>query len=191
MLYLIFNEGHTASSGVALQRTDLAAEAIRLARTLHQARPDDAEAAGLLALLLLTDARRAARTGPSGELVPLAEQDRGRWDRRLIHQGITLLTAALARRRPGPYQIQAAIAAAHDQAARAEDTDWRHILNLYDMLQRLDDTPVVTLNRAVATAMVHGPRAGLALLETLDSDPRMTGNHRPRRRTRPPPRPSR
>ncbi|MFI7520137.1 RNA polymerase sigma factor [Micromonospora globbae] len=178
VLYLIFNEGHTASSGVALQRTDLAAEAIRLARTLHQARPDDAEAAGLLALLLLTDARRAARTGPSGELVPLAEQDRGRWDRRLIHQGITLLTAALARRRPGPYQIQAAIAAAHDQAARAEDTDWRHILDLYDMLQRLDDTPVVTLNRAVATAMVHGPRAGLALLETLDSDPRMTGNHR-------------
>jgi RNA polymerase sigma factor (sigma-70 family) len=178
VLYLIFNEGHTATSGVTLQRTDLATEAIRLARTLHRARPDDAEVAGLLALLLLTDARRAARTGPAGELVPLAEQDRGRWDRRTIHQGITLLTAALARRRPGPYQIQAAIAAAHSQAARAEDTDWPQILNLYDMLQRLDDNPVVTLNRAVAIAMVHGPRAGLALLETLDSDPRMTGNHR-------------
>ncbi|MFC0505078.1 RNA polymerase sigma factor [Micromonospora costi] len=178
VLYLIFNEGHTASSGAALQRTDLATEAIRLARTLHQARTDDAEAAGLLALLLLTDARRAARTGPAGELVPLAEQDRSRWDRRMIHQGVMLLTAALAHRRPGPYQIQAAIAAAHNQAARAEDTDWPHILNLYEMLQRLDDNPVVTLNRAVATAMVYGPKAGLALLETLDSDSRMTGNHR-------------
>ncbi|MET8909024.1 sigma-70 family RNA polymerase sigma factor [Micromonospora sp. NPDC004551] len=178
VLYLIFNEGHTATSGAALQRTDLATEAIRLGRTLHGARPDDAEVAGLLALLLLTDARRAARTGPEGELVPLAEQDRARWDRRVIHEGITLLTAALAHRRPGPYQIQAAIAAAHSQAARAEDTDWPHILHLYDMLQRLDDSPVVTLNRAVATAMVHGPRAGLALLETLDAEPRMTGNHR-------------
>jgi RNA polymerase sigma factor (sigma-70 family) len=178
VLYLIFNEGHTATSGAALQRTDLAGEAIRLTRTLHRARPDDAEAAGLLALLLLTDARRAARTGPAGDLVPLAEQDRSRWDRRSIHEGITLLTAALARRRPGPYQIQAAIAAAHSQATRAEDTDWPHILALYEMLQRLDDNPVVTLNRAVATAMVHGPRAGLALLDTLDSDPRMTANHR-------------
>ena len=178
VLYLIFNEGHTATSGAALQRTDLAGEAIRLTRTLHRAQPDDAEAAGLLALLLLTDARRAARTGPAGDLVPLAEQDRSRWDRRSIHEGITLLTAALARRRPGPYQIQAAIAAAHSQATRAEDTDWPHILALYEMLQRLDDNPVVTLNRAVATAMVHGPRAGLALLDTLDSDPRMTANHR-------------
>ncbi|MEV5764050.1 sigma-70 family RNA polymerase sigma factor [Micromonospora sp. NPDC052213] len=178
VLYLIFNEGHTATSGVALQRTDLATEAIRLARTVHRTRPDDAEVAGLLALLLLTDARRAARTGPAGELVPLAEQDRGRWDRRTIHEGVTLLAAALAHRRPGPYQIQAAIAAAHSQAARAEDTDWPHILNLYDMLQRFDDNPVVTLNRAVAAAMVHGPRAGLTLLEALDSDPRMTGNHR-------------
>jgi RNA polymerase sigma factor (sigma-70 family) len=178
VLYLIFNEGHTATSGEALQRTDLATEAIRLARTLHHARPGDAEAAGLLALLLLTDARRTARTGPAGELVPLAEQDRSRWDFRAIHQGITLLTAALARRRPGPYQLQAAIAAAHSQAIRAEDTDWPHILTLYEMLQRLDDNPVVTLNRAVATAMVHGPRAGLTLVETLDADPRMTGNHR-------------
>jgi len=178
VVYLIFNEGHTATSGDALQRTDLAAEAIRLARTLHQTRPDDAEVAGLLALLLLTDARRAARTGNAGELVPLAEQDRARWDRRTIHHGVTLLTAALALRRPGPYQIQAAIAAAHSQAARAEDTDWPHVLNLYDTLQRLDDNPVVTLNRAVATAMVHGPQAGLKLLEALDSDRRMTGNHR-------------
>jgi RNA polymerase sigma factor (sigma-70 family) len=178
VLYLIFNEGHTATSGAALQRTDLAAEAIRLTRTLHRARPDDAEAAGLLALLLLTHARRAARTGSGGELVPLAEQDRSRWDRRAVHEGVTLLTATLARRRPGPYQIQAAIAAAHSQAARAEDTDWPHILGLYDMLQRLDDNPVVTLNRAVATAMVHGPRAGLAVLETLDGDSRMSGNHR-------------
>ncbi|MBQ1075665.1 sigma-70 family RNA polymerase sigma factor [Micromonospora sp. C31] len=178
VLYLIFNEGHTATSGAALQRTDLAAEAIRLARTLHRARPDDAEAAGLLALLLLTHARRAARTGPGGELVPLADQDRSRWDRRAVHEGVTLLTAALARRRPGPYQIQAAIAAAHSQAARAEDTDWPHILGLYELLQRLDDNPVVTLNRAVATAMVHGPEAGLALLDTVDADPRMTGNHR-------------
>jgi len=178
VLYLIFNEGHTATAGQALQRTDLAAEAIRVTRMLHRARSDDAEVAGLLALLLLTHARRAARTGPAGELVPLAEQDRSRWDRRTIHEGVTLLTAALARRRPGPYQLQAAIAAAHSQAARAEDTDWGQILHLYELLQRLDDNPVVTLNRAVATAMVHGPRAGLALLETLDSDPRMTGNHR-------------
>lgn len=178
VLYLIFNEGHTATSGAALHRTDLATEAIRLARTVHRARPGDAEVAGLLALLLLTDARRAARTGPAGELVPLAEQDRGRWDHRTIHEGITLLAAALAHRRPGPYQIQAAIAAAHSQAARAEDTDWPHILDLYDMLQRFDDNPVVTLNRAVAAAMVHGPRTGLTLLEALDSDPRMTGNHR-------------
>ncbi|NUT06326.1 MAG: RNA polymerase sigma factor [Hamadaea sp.] len=178
VIYLIFTEGHTASSGPALQRRDLAHEAIRVAGLLRDSRPDDAEAAGLLALLLFTDARRAARTGDGGELIPLDRQDRRRWDHHAIGTATTLLTAALARRRPGPYQIQAAIAAAHCHAASAADTDWPHILTLYDMLQRLDDNPVVTLNRAVATAMVHGPQAGLDLLEPLSSDPRMRDNHR-------------
>ncbi len=177
VLYLVFNEGHTATSGPTLQRADLAAEAIRLTRILHRLLPDDDEVTGLLALLLLTDARRAARTGPAGELIPLAEQHRHLWSQAAIHEGITLVTAALARRRPGPYQLQAAIAAVHDQAGRVEDTDWPQILTLYTLLQRVDDNPVVTLNRAVATGMVHGPQAGLALLDTLDDD-RLTGNHR-------------
>ncbi|MCP2324169.1 RNA polymerase sigma factor (sigma-70 family) [Hamadaea flava] len=178
VIYLIFNEGHTASSGPALQRRDLAHEAIRVARLLVDSCPDHAETAGLLALLLFTDARRAARTGDTGELVPLDRQDRRRWDYHAIGTATSLLTSALARRRPGPYQIQAAIAAAHCHAATAEDTDWPHILTLYDMLQRLDDSPVVTLNRAVAIAMVHGPQAGLDLLEPLSDDPRMRDNHR-------------
>jgi len=178
VLYLIFTEGHTATSGTVVHRADLAIEAIRLTRMLHGTLPDDAEVTGLLALLLLTDARRAARTGQASELIPLAEQDRRLWDRRAIHEGITLVTAALAQHRPGPYQVQAAIAAVHDRAARVQDTDWPQILTLYELLQHLDDNPVVTLNRAVATAMVQGPGAGLALLDAVDADPRMTGNHR-------------
>jgi RNA polymerase sigma factor (sigma-70 family) len=178
VLYLIYNEGYTSSSGAHLQRVELAAEAIRLARALHRLVPGDAEAAGLLALLLLTDARRRARTGPRGELIPLAEQDRSLWDRDAIAEGTATLTAALARGAVGPYQVQAAIAALHDEAARAEDTDWPQILALYGLLQRMSDNPMVALNRAVAHAMVHGPRAGLALLRDLEADPRIAGHHR-------------
>jgi predicted RNA polymerase sigma factor len=178
VLYLVFNEGYTASSGPQLQRADLATEAIRLVRLLHRLLPDDPEVTGLLALLLLTDARRAARTDPDGALVPLAEQDRRRWDRDAIRTGLALAADALSRRQPGPYQLQAAIAALHDSAPRAEDTDWPQILTLYEALDRLDDNPVVRLNRAVAAAMVHGPRTGLALLEPLDTDQRTAGSHR-------------
>jgi RNA polymerase sigma factor (sigma-70 family) len=177
VLYLVFNEGYVASSGAAAQRADLAQEAIRLTRLLHRLVPA-AEVAGLLALMLLTDARRAARSTPSGSLVPLDEQDRTLWDGAEIEEGIELITRTLGTAPMGPYQVQAAIAAVHDEAASAEETDWPQILALYEVLERVSPGPVVTLNRAVAVAMVHGPRAGLALLGTLDSDERMTHTHR-------------
>ncbi|HEX3214801.1 MAG TPA: DUF6596 domain-containing protein [Actinomycetota bacterium] len=178
VLYLIFNEGYAASLGPDLQRADLTAEAIRLARELHRLLPDDGEVAGLLALLLLTDARRPARSRPDGSLVPLAEQDRSRWDAAAIAEGVALISATLARAQLGPYQLQAAIAAVHDEAATAADTDWHQILVLYELLAQVAPSPVVTLNHAVALAMVRGPRAGLELLATLDGDARMAGSHR-------------
>jgi RNA polymerase sigma factor (sigma-70 family) len=163
VLYLIFNEGYTASAGRELQRTDLTAEGVRLARLLRGLLPGDAETAGLLALMLLTDARRAARTTSDGALVPLTRQDRGRWDRRLIAEGTALVEQTLATSRAlGPYQIQAAIAAVHDEAVSVEDTDWAEILALYELLARISPGPMVSLGKAVATAMVHGPAAGLA-----------------------------
>ena len=177
VLYLIFNEGYASSVGPSLQRADLANEAIRLTRTLHGLLPDDGEVAGLLALMLLTDARRAARTGPGGELIPLDEQDRTLWDAALIAEGVELVSDALQRGSVGPYQLQAAIAAVHDEAPRAEDTDWPQILALYTVLERMSDNPVVSLNRAIAVAMVNGPAAGLALLEALDEDARLRGHY--------------
>jgi predicted RNA polymerase sigma factor len=178
VLYLVFNEGYAASSGPDLQRADLTGEAIRLARQLRRLLPDDGEVAGLLALMLLTDARRPARARADGSLVPLAEQDRSRWDAAAIAEGTALVEATLARAPLGPYQLQAAIAAVHGEAARSEDTDWPQILVLYELLERLAPSPVVTLNHAVALAMVRGPRAGLELLATLDSDGRLAGHHR-------------
>jgi RNA polymerase sigma factor (sigma-70 family) len=178
VLYLIFNEGHTASSGAALNRVELTGEAIRLTRQLRTRLPEDGEVAGLLALMLLTDARRPARTREDGGLVPLAEQDRGRWDAAAIAEGVELITATLAVAPIGPYQVQAAIAAVHDEAARAEDTDWPQILALYDLLRGIAPGPMVTLNRIVAVAMVHGPRAGLDRLAEAESDPALAGHHR-------------
>jgi RNA polymerase sigma factor (sigma-70 family) len=178
VLYLIFNEGYTATSGPDLQRLELTREAIRLTREVRRLLPEDGEVAGLLALMLLTDARRAARTRPDGALVPLAKQDRALWDRGLIREGVDLVSDTLARAPLGPYQAQAAIAAIHDEAPRAQDTDWPQILALYDVLERLSPNPMVTLNRAVAVAMVHGPQAGLRLLETLDDDDRVAAHHR-------------
>jgi RNA polymerase sigma factor (sigma-70 family) len=178
VLYLIFNEGYAGSAGESLQRVDLATEAIRLARSVHQVLPDDGEVAGLLALMLLTDARRMARSGSDGELIPLDEQDRSLWDRGAIDQGVELVSRTLSRGSIGAYQLQAAIAAVHDEALRAEDTDWPQILALYGLLERMSNNPMVTLNRAVAVAMVHGPKAGLALLEPLDGDPRIADHHR-------------
>ncbi|MDX2178654.1 MAG: DUF6596 domain-containing protein [Bryobacteraceae bacterium] len=183
VLYLIFNEGYTASSGPELLRSDLSAEAIRLARVLHRLLPDDGEVAGLLALMLLTDARRAARSGPDGELIPLTKQDRSLWNAAQIAEGAALLAATLPKGAAGAYQLQAAIAALHDEAARVEDTDWPQILALYDLLDRLSGdapsgNPMVSLNRAVAVAMVEGPSAGLDLLDALAADPRLTANHR-------------
>jgi RNA polymerase sigma factor (sigma-70 family) len=178
VLYLIFNEGYTTSSGPSLQRADLTGEAIRLARMLHGLVPGEAEVAGLLALMLLTDARRAARTDAEGFLVPLAEQQRDRWDAAQITEGVAIVSRTLGTGPVGPYQLQAAIAAVHDEAGTAEETDWAQILALYEVLEEVAPGPVVTLNRAVALAMVHGPRAGLALLGTLDDDDRMTQSHR-------------
>ncbi|MFL5383418.1 MAG: RNA polymerase sigma factor [Longimicrobiaceae bacterium] len=178
VLYLVFNEGYASSAGTQLQRTDLSNEAIRLARAVHALLPDDGGVAGLLALMLLTDARRAARTGPGGELIPLDEQDRSLWDRAQIAEGTALVEAAFARRSVGPYHLQAAIAAVHDEAARAEETDWAEILALYGVLERMSDNPVVSLNRAIAAAMVQGPRVGLEMLEALDADPRIAGHYR-------------
>jgi predicted RNA polymerase sigma factor len=177
-LYLIFNEGYTSSSGLELQRSDLANEAIRLTRALHHLLSDEAEVTGLLALMLLTDARREARTGPDGELIPLTEQDRLRWDRKAIAEGIALISEALPRGALGPYQLQAAIAALHDEALRTEDTDWPQILALYGLLKRMSDNPMVVLNHAIAAAMVHGPATGLKLLEALDADRRLAGHYR-------------
>ncbi len=178
VLYLIFNEGYASSIGPDLQRSDLANEAIRLTRTVHNLLSDDGEVAGLLALMLLTDARRPARTGPDGELIPLPKQDRSLWDRHAIVEGIALISDALPRASIGAYQLQAAIAAVHDEAARAEDTDWPQILALYGLLKRMSDNPMVTLNHAIAAAMVHGPLAGLELLEPLDADERLAGHYR-------------
>ncbi|GAA5194124.1 sigma factor-like helix-turn-helix DNA-binding protein [Rugosimonospora acidiphila] len=178
VLYLVFNEGYLSTSGSRPDRVELSTEAIRLARLLHRLVPTAGEVAGLLALMLLTDARRPARTGPDGAMIPMAEQDRRRWDRAAIAEGVALVTEAMSHAPLGPYQLQAAIAALHGEAERAEDTDWPQILALYGMLDRMTGNPVVTLNRAVAAAMVHGPRAGLALLEPLDADQRLTRGHR-------------
>lgn len=178
VLYLIFNEGYTSSTGPQLQRPELSREAIRLTRSVHVLLPEDAEVAGLLALMLLTDARRAARTGPDGDLIPLTVQDRTLWDQSEIKEGLALLTATLSKGSIGQYQIQAAIAAVHDEAARPEETDWPQILALYELLKRLSDNPMVALNHAVAIAMVRGPSAGLEVLNTLDADGRLRGHHR-------------
>jgi RNA polymerase sigma factor (sigma-70 family) len=178
VLYLIFNEGYASSIGPDLQRSDLATEAIRLTRAVHGLLPKDHEVTGLLALMLLTDARRPARTGADGELIPLAQQDRLSWDRQLIAEGIALVSAALSRGSVGPYQLQAAIAAVHDEAARHEDTDWPQILALYSLLMRMSDNPMVALSHAIATAMVEGPQAGLELVAALDRDERLAGHYR-------------
>ncbi|WP_116209465.1 RNA polymerase sigma factor [Streptomyces olivoreticuli] len=177
VLYLIFNEGYTATSGPDLQRVELAAEAIRLTREVHRLLPDDGEVAGLLALMLLTDARQGARSA-DGVLVPLAEQDRGLWDSARIEEGVALVTGTLTKGSAGPYLLQAAIAAIHDEAPSTEETDWAEVLILYKILDRTAPNPMVTLNRAIATAMVHGPVEGLALLATLDGDKRVAGHHR-------------
>jgi RNA polymerase sigma factor (sigma-70 family) len=178
VLYLIFNEGYTTSSGADLQRTDLSSEAIRLTRLVVKLAPDDGEAIGLLALLLLTDARRLARSGPNGELIPLDEQDRGLWDKEMIAEGVALVSAAFSRGAVGEYQLQAAIAALHDEASRLEDTDWPQIQALYGVLMRMSENPMAVMNHAVAAAMVHGPAKGLELLAPLAKDERLRGNHR-------------
>jgi RNA polymerase sigma factor (sigma-70 family) len=176
VLYLIFNEGYASSSGDDLHRTELSNEAIRLTRMVHRMLPGDGEVAGLLALMLLTDARRPARTNAAGELIPLHEQDRNRWDRPLIVEGVALINDAVTRGAVGEYQLQAAIAALHDLAARADDTDWPQILALYGLLERMTGNPMVSLNRAIAAAMVHGPAEGLRLLGSLDEQ--LPGHYR-------------
>jgi RNA polymerase sigma factor (sigma-70 family) len=178
VLYLIFSEGYTTSAGPDLQRTDLSQEAIRLTRIVHELQPHDTEVAGLLALMLLTDARRRARTTTDGDLVPLAEQDRALWNKEQIAEGVALISATLPKGSVGPYQLQAAIAAVHDEAERTADTDWPQILALYDVLKRMSDNPMVRLNHAVAAAMVHGPANGLKLLDALEADPRIAQHHR-------------
>ncbi|MEV6926530.1 DUF6596 domain-containing protein [Dactylosporangium sp. NPDC051485] len=178
VLYLIFNEGYTASSGPHLHRVELTTEAIRLTRQLYQLLPDDGEVAGLLALMLLTDARRPARTGPDGALIPLAEQDRGRWEQKAISEGVELITKTLASAPLGPYQLQAAIAAVHDEAAWAGDTDWQEILGLYDLLRTFAPGPMVTLGRIVAIAMVRGPEEAMAELREAEQEPALAGHHR-------------
>jgi predicted RNA polymerase sigma factor len=178
VLYLIFNEGYTSSGGSALHRTDLSQEAIRLTRIVRELQPHDTEVAGLLALMLLTDARRRARTTPEGYLVPLSRQDRKLWNKDQIAEGVALISETLPKGVVGAYQLQAAIAAVHDEAASAEETDWPQILALYDVLQRVSDNPMVKLNGAVAAAMVHGPAKGLQLLEELANDARVANHHR-------------
>jgi RNA polymerase sigma factor (sigma-70 family) len=178
VLYLIFNEGYTSSFGSRLQRLELSREAIRLTRSVRILLPDDGEVAGLLALMLLTDARRAARSGPDEELIPLTKQDRTLWDQTEISEGTALLTAALSKGSIGMYQLLAAISAVHDEAAGAEDTDWPQILALYELLKRMSDNPMVMLNHAIAAAMVHGPSKGLELLRAVDSDARLAGHYR-------------
>lgn len=178
VLYLIFNEGYLSSGGPHPQRPELSREAIRLARSVRELLPDDAEVAGLLALMLLTDARRPARTGTDGELIPLTRQDRTLWEQKEVSEGTAILTEALSRGSVGIYLLQAAIAAVHDEAPKAEDTDWPQILALYELLERMSDNPMVRLNHAVATAMVLGPSKGLELLHALDADARVAGHHR-------------
>jgi len=178
VLYLVFNEGYTASEGDTLTMPALSQEAIRLTRWLHRLLPDDGEVAGLLALMLLTDARRPARTRPDGSLVPLAEQDRSRWDQAKIAEGVALVTRALPSGEVGPYQLQAAIAAVHDEATTMADTDWPQILGLYDLLELTAPNPFTALNRAVAVAMVRGPAAGLEIIAALEADKRMARHHR-------------
>jgi len=178
VLYLIFNEGYTATAGTGLTAPELCGEAIRLTRWLHRLLPRDAEATGLLALMLLTDARRAARTGPDGSLIPLGEQDRSTWDSGRIAEGVALVSAVLPAGQVGPYQVQAAIAAVHDEAESIDATDWPQILGLYELLEQLAPGPMVSLNRAVAVAMVAGPAAGLDLLRELESDRRLADHHR-------------
>ena len=178
VLYLIFTEGYASTTGPDLQRIELTAEAIRLARLLHRLLPDDPEVTGLLALMLLTDARRPARTRPDGQLVPMAEQDRSRWNTGYIAEGVALVSAVLPRGPVGPYQVQAAIAALHDEAPTAEATDWPQIVALYEVLMRIADNPVVALNHVVAVAMAWGAQAGLDLLAQLEPDERTTGDHR-------------
>jgi RNA polymerase sigma factor (sigma-70 family) len=178
VLYLAFNEGYIATSGADPHRVELTSEAIRVTREVRQLLPDEGEVAGLLALMLLTDARRPARTRPDRSLVPLAEQDRSRWNRDLITEGVALITETLTRAPVGPFQIQAAIAAVHAEATRAQDTDWPQILALYDLLVQSSVNPVVLLNRAVAVAMVHGPQAGLDAVADLAGDRHMPGHHR-------------
>ncbi|MBL7260664.1 sigma-70 family RNA polymerase sigma factor [Actinoplanes sp. LDG1-01] len=178
VLYLIFNEGYTASSGSSLHRVELSAEAIRLTRQLSALVPDDGEVAGLLALMLLTDARRPARTRADGALVPLAAQDRTLWNRAAINEGIEIITAALRDTAVGPFQLQAAIAAVHDEAAGASDTDWAQILELYRLLHVVAPGPMVTLNRVVALSEVDGPLVGLRALEEAAGDPALAEHHR-------------
>jgi RNA polymerase sigma factor (sigma-70 family) len=178
VLYLIFNEGYATTAGENLHRSDLTAEAIRLTRMVHRSLPDDDEVTGLLALMLLTDARRPARTDEHGDLVPMAEQDRGRWNAAYIREGVDLLTAAVAHHNPGPYQIQAAIAALHDEAPSAEATDWTQIRALYEALLRVSDNPVVALNHVVAVAMAESVAAGQVRLAEVAADPRIAENPR-------------
>ena len=178
VLYLIFNEGYVTTSGPNLQRHELAAEAIRLTRMVHQLLPSESEVTGLLALMLLTDARKAARTGPDGSLIPMEEQDRGLWDADQIAEGVALISSALPRGATGPYQLQAAVAALHDEAATADETDWPQILAIYEVLLQVSDTPLVRLNHAVAAAMVSGPVAGLELVGKLEADGGLAHDHR-------------
>ena len=178
VLYLIFNEGYTSSSGPSVRRGDLSHEAMRLTRIVHRLQPDDTEVAGLLALMLLTDARRLARTTAEGELIPLTQQDRNLWDKEQIAEGVAIISVTLPKGSVGAYQLQAAIAAVHDEAARADDTDWPQILALYDLLSRMSDNPMVRLNQAIAAAMVHGATKGLELIEVLKTDARLAGHHR-------------
>ncbi len=177
VLYLIFNEGYTSSSGPQVNRAELTTEAIRLAREVHRLRPADTETTGLLALMLLTEARRPARTTPDGDVVPLAEQDRTLWDKELVQEGVALVSSALSDGPLGSYQLQAAIAAVHDEAERVEDTDWAQVVALYELLDQISPNPMATLNHSVALAMVRGPAAGLDLLTTLKDDPRVCQHH--------------